>query len=356
MNDKHLSQAGGEGSENYQAANNLTVHRVGLSYTEAKEVVLLLMEQNFIKFSQQALVVAKERVEEMTSAYLAGLAAKNPSLIEQVQDPGIQMALVAAQQEYVKTGDKELSDLLVDILVERTSQPKRNILQLSLTESLAIVGKLTDANINTILLNFILLHFVNKNLPNLLSLNKFCEKHIKPMIELLGNTDRDSIHIISCNCGIILPQRRSLTKEWKDNYYGLFSNGFYPEEVVAILGINLLAISTQYSDIFMQCLHNENKLQLACLGQKETFEMIVTSGIPKEKQSEIRRLARQSEMNEEQIKSYLFTYGDYMQQLMEMWDKGLISMILLNNIGLTVAVAAYNNTFKDPIEYAMWIE
>jgi hypothetical protein len=185
MNDKNLTQTSGDGSENYQAGLNLTVYKAGLSIEEAKQVLMLLMEQNFIKFSEQALEVAKKRVEEMTTNYLNGLAAKNPSLIENVQEPGIQMALLAAQKEYVKTGDKHLADLLTKILIERTSQSPRTLLQISLDEGLTAIGKLTNNQINVILLNLIMSSIVKPGIKSLVDLKAYFNFYVRPVSKLI---------------------------------------------------------------------------------------------------------------------------------------------------------------------------
>jgi hypothetical protein len=138
MNDKRLNQEGGESSENYQALNNITVNRTGLSYAEAKDLIMLIMEQSFIKLSEQALATAKARVEEMTTAYLDELTARDPALVEVVQQPSIQIALVVAQSEYVETGNKDLAGLSVADLVERTSQAQKTLSQTSSGENVSI--------------------------------------------------------------------------------------------------------------------------------------------------------------------------------------------------------------------------
>lgn len=357
MNDKHFAQSGGEGSENYQAANNLTVNRIGLSFTEAKDLIMLMMEQNFIKFSEQALTTARARAEEMTTAYLDGLANKNPELVEAVQQPGVQMALVVAQKEYIKTGDIELAELLVEVLVERTNQPQRTILQIALDESIAVLGKLTNNQINQIILNFYIFSVRTNTINSLESFKEMCESQIKPLIESIKSNRNDLAHIIGCNCGLLLPRRQNYLSDWQKNYTGLFSRGFEIAKAEEIMNMNFANISIDYPELFVEHLHNEDsgRIQIGYLNETALEQDIIKLNLDNEIKGKLKALFLENVMSTGEIHDYLNSYGEYMNELHELMYKGTLSSLSLNTVGQAIAITAYNKKFNYNLNYSLWL-
>jgi hypothetical protein len=47
--------------------------------------------------------------------------------------------LFEAQKGYIKTGDKDIADILVDILTDRLSLPDRDLKQIVLDESVQVI-------------------------------------------------------------------------------------------------------------------------------------------------------------------------------------------------------------------------
>lgn len=117
IKDSNQKQEGGDHSTNLQS-KTVTIYQ-GISYAEAKEIALDVFKANFIQLKQEAAEIAKTRAEEITDVFLEKLNSRNPDAIRNFNEPALQDALFTAQKEYAKTGDKDLGDLLVDILVDR---------------------------------------------------------------------------------------------------------------------------------------------------------------------------------------------------------------------------------------------
>ena len=133
---KDKKQEGGDGSSNIQA-ENVNVYN-GITYKDAKEIALDVFNSNFIRLKSEAAQIAAERAEEITEKN-----EKSPESLEEFKNPAMQDALFQTQKEYAKSGDEELGNLLVDILVDRAKTQERNMLQLVLDESLLVAPKLT---------------------------------------------------------------------------------------------------------------------------------------------------------------------------------------------------------------------
>jgi hypothetical protein len=65
----------------------------------------------------------------------------------------MQYAVFTAQREFARSGDDQLGDILVDILVDRTKEPDRSLLQIVLNESLNVAPKLTADQLAAFCLN-----------------------------------------------------------------------------------------------------------------------------------------------------------------------------------------------------------
>jgi hypothetical protein len=141
----------GEGT-GYQA-KKIVVN--GLSITEAHQMALDLWKSNALVLSQLAAEVALGRVNEFLDAFLAKLNAVNPALFDALQQPGMQMALYNAQKEYARSGDKDQFALLIDVLVDRANEPERNVMQIVLDESLAVLPKLTQEHLDLLSLTMV---------------------------------------------------------------------------------------------------------------------------------------------------------------------------------------------------------
>src|SRR5690606_21563385 len=126
----------GDSSTNIQAAGNVTVNQNGLTIGQAKELYDILFKENFVKLQADAKEVASQRASEIIESYLDRLNSKDPSLLGNVKNPDIQYVVYEAQKSHARRGNKELADLLVDLLVDRTGEKEGTLLELVLNESL----------------------------------------------------------------------------------------------------------------------------------------------------------------------------------------------------------------------------
>ena len=124
INDKNLKQEGGEKSTNLQG-QNVNIYN-GISYSDAKEIFKDLFSSNFLQLKYEAADLAQARAEEITEKFLDKLNSKSPESISQFKEPAMQDALFTTQKEFAKSGDQDLGDLLVDILIDRVQTKTRN--------------------------------------------------------------------------------------------------------------------------------------------------------------------------------------------------------------------------------------
>ena len=180
MKDQNQEQKSGDNSKNLQAGRDIFVH--GLTYTETKDLVKTeaqeVFKQNSLVLANEAYNLVLSRSEELLDSFLKKLETKKPEAIEAMRDPGMQYSLFNAQKEYSKTGDKDLADLLEDILVERAQNPKRDLMQIVLDECITVAPKLTPDQFDALSLIFILKYTMNHGVVNQLALIQYILIHI----------------------------------------------------------------------------------------------------------------------------------------------------------------------------------
>lgn len=144
----------GDGSTNIQG-KTVNVTNNGLSYSEVKEVAMDVFKSNFYELGESAAKTARERAEQMTNDYLEKLEKVSPNSISNVNDPDVQYAIYSAQMHHARLGNKEISKLLVDILVNRTKIVDETLMRLVLNESIEVIPKLTLRQIDALTFLFI---------------------------------------------------------------------------------------------------------------------------------------------------------------------------------------------------------
>lgn len=112
-----------------QAGNDVVVNQ-GLTYTEARSAALDVFRANFYELAGIARDIASQRASELTEQFLTKLQLDNPDALKRASSPDFQAALFTAQKEYAISGDEDLASVLVDLLVARSEQQQRNMLQI----------------------------------------------------------------------------------------------------------------------------------------------------------------------------------------------------------------------------------
>ena len=228
-------QKSGDDSINIQAKQIIVR---GLSVEDVKTIALDVFKSNFCVLKGIAKNIAEERAEEITNKFLAELMRRNPDGLQSAEDPDVQYAIFTAQREYARTGDKELGDILVDILVDRTKQSNRSVLQIVLNESLQVAPKLTKNQLDALSIIFNFRYTVYLKMINLDALKHWLDYRISPFLGSLTKSTTCYQHLAYAGCGIISIGSIKLEEIFKRTYPGLFMKGFPESEKTEIVSSN----------------------------------------------------------------------------------------------------------------------
>ncbi|HZH60696.1 MAG TPA: LPO_1073/Vpar_1526 family protein [Metabacillus sp.] len=153
MEKNKQNQRVGDNSNSLQVGGDMYVSQ-GIQYSQIKEIAMDVFKSNFYDLGEEAAKIAKRRAEEAVSDFIDKLKKDAPESIKNMSDPDVQYSLFEVQKSYARLGDKEMSELLSDVLVKRISSQDESFLKLVLNESLTIIPKLTAKQIDILALIF----------------------------------------------------------------------------------------------------------------------------------------------------------------------------------------------------------
>lgn len=347
---KQQAQNASEGSTAYQAGGDLIVH-TGMSYAEVRQTAMDVFQSNFYELAGAAREIARERAEAITEEFLEKLQAANPEGLRQANDPGFQHALFTMQKEHAKIGDKELGDLLVDLLVDRTKQDQRNILQIVLDESLNTAPKLTDSQLSNLSVIFLLRYTKHTRLGSHDTLGRFWDKHLQHFVSGISGNNSSFQHLQFTGCGSVSAGEQRLEVILQKAYPGLFLKGFERQEIED----RRISIGAD-PRLFVPCLNDPTKLQVNALDDDGLDSAIAKFGVSGEDVQKLKELFVANKMTHDEVRAKCIEIRDYVAPLFETWSQSSMKNFTLTSVGIAIGHANIKRLVKEEFSnLSIWI-
>lgn len=195
--------SGGDNSTFNQAGGDVnlsTTINYGMGYFEVKDLFMDLFQNEFTKLGKDVEDLINERAERIVTGYLNKLFEENPNLIQNTKDPDIRYGIIEAQKAYARFGNAEMSELLIDVLVQRT-KAEDSFSSIVLNEALTVIPKLTKFQINILSVLYAIesIRYIN---PTNKTISNFYDAFLAPFIDdrLLPANHQFYLHLQSCGC------------------------------------------------------------------------------------------------------------------------------------------------------------
>lgn len=350
MLNKDQEQNVAEGSTAIQAGGNVFITKTGLTYAEVRDVALDVFRANFYELAGVAKETAKARAEEITEGFLTKLQKEHPAGLEKSHDPDFQYALFTVQKEYARNGDKDLGDLLVDLLVDRSKQEQRDILQIVLNESLSTAPKLTESQLAVLAVIFLFKYTRNFGVVNHQMLAEYLDKHVVPFASKIVKNMTCYQHLEFSGCGAIGLGARNLESILGTTYQGQFLKGFDEKEVVD-RGISI-GLDQRF---FIPCLNDPTKLQVRANSKDLLDKVFEEYAISSEDCAKITDLFDVGKMNDAEIKDKCIEISPYMAGLFETWSGSAMKNFTLTSVGIAIGHANIKRLVGEFANLSIWI-
>lgn len=191
MTERQTQRAGSE-STAIQVSGDLTV---GLTYEEARAVAQDVFYSLAPQLTTAAAQQVSQRVEQFSQRLLDALHERDADY-EPLADPDVQRRLRSAQVAYASSGDDDLGDLLVELMVQRFEESDRNRRQVILNQAIEVVDRLTSPQCDALSTIFLLWEVRAKGIDGFLLAKQWMEAYIAPVTASLpGDDEVDYRHL-----------------------------------------------------------------------------------------------------------------------------------------------------------------
>lgn len=347
MSDKQV-QKSGDDSLNIQA-KSVSI-QTGLTYSDVKEIALDVFKDNFVHLSEVAADTANKRAEEITENFLNELKKQNREALNQAQDPDFQYSLFTVQKEYAKSGDKNLGDLLVDILVERTKVDQKGLLQIVLNESLAVAPKLTTSQLCALSIIFSLKYTRYLRMYSLNILKTYLETRIAPFAKDLPKSQASYQHLVFTGCGSISIGSSSITSILKTHYPGVFTKGFSKEQFD-----NEIGQIPGSEKVLIPCLRDNSLFQINATDFESLKDIVKKNGILDSEYPKIKSFWNKYLISDEELKMDLINKNKSMAIIYDIWENSPMKSTSLTSVGIAIAHAFTRSKTGDSDDLSIWI-
>jgi len=348
---KEQSQVVGAGALAVQSAGDVSIVQNGLSYQEVRAVALDVYKSNFYELAGEAKDIARARAEEVTDKFLAKLEVEHPGGMKNAHDPDFQYALYTVQKEYARTGDTDLGDLLVDLLVDRSKQKQRDILQIVLNESLNIAPKLTDGQLSALALIFLFRYTQNLSITNHHALGVYFDGFIHRFIPTLAKTNAAYQHLEFTGCGSANQlTSANLESILGTTYQGQFLKGFDEAEITN-RGVSI----GHDPRFFTACLNGHGKIQVNANSKDSLEKRFEELSVSTDDRAKILALFDHEKMSDSEIKDKCIEIRPYMKDLFDTWSASSVGSFTLTSVGMSIGHANIKRFMGEFASLSIWV-
>lgn len=189
-----MRQTAGNNSLQVQGQNV----NIGMSYADVKDLCTTLIRSELATYEQKASIVANERFDSIMNKLLDALAHIDEKYRERFQEPAIQFAANETFSEYIRSGKEELSDDLIDLMIERIKVDEYSTKQSLIDEARQILPKLSSSSVAVLaILAFCKLILIRKKTDFIVKL-----RLLSPILQELGKPQSmDIAYLEQARCG-----------------------------------------------------------------------------------------------------------------------------------------------------------
>lgn len=341
-----ISQSSWNGKDSQ--TTQIGIINCGLSYIDVKTIAQDIFNNNILKLSKESGELAFLRSQELISKFIDQLQSSNTA-VESIKEPSFQHMLLEAQKTYAKSWDKDLCNVLVDILVDRMSESQRNLKQIVLEESINTLSKLTASQLNILTILFLIKNTIQLNINTIDDLKKYFAKRINPFLDCLSKEKSIFQHLIFTSCcsagSIWLNPIESILK---DKYPWLFTKGF--EQVIFEREIWPI---DNYEWLVNKYINDSEKIQFNCIGI-EDFDKF---SLPNDIKIRAISLFRKTLFSDIEIKAKLIEISpDIIWKLIDIWDNSEMNLMLLTSVWIAIAHANLKRKITQSLDLNIWIK
>lgn len=339
MLNKPQDQNAGEGAVAIQVAGSaegVTVSQTnnyGLTVEQVRSVAQDSFNANFVQLLGQAGDIAEARAHRVVERFLDRLQVENPAGLNQANTPDFRYALLTAQKAQARSGDENLEELLVELLIERSHEHRRNLQQIVLNEALEVVSRVTDEQIAALSLSFIIRRVSNTGILDLNAFLADMDVLLVPYVAKAKLSNASFSHLAFTGCGVVEMGEIGLSECFRQFYPGLWQAGFTHDDPA------YRQLSAQARQFTRPSPHTQGRFEVIG-GSADLAERMQEAKIKDQSQrAYLKELINRPPMSPQQIKDRCVAARPYMAELFDLWDNTSMKSFIPSSVGIAIAHA-----------------
>jgi hypothetical protein len=341
------SQESGYASMNIQAQCNVTI---GLTHSETRQVAMDVFEANFIRLRDEAAELVRERAESLLRSFLEQAAREGLATIPEGRNPDFQYVLFSAQRDYARSGDEDLEELLVQLLVDRAKIQDRDLAQIVLNESLGVAPKLTSGQLDWLSLIFLMKYASISGANDLANLYRGFDTFIRPFVAGASREQSAYQHLEYAGAATHNAVKIEAPKLFTQNYPGLFRMG------LTELDLEEVGLSEEAkSALIVPSRRNPALHQVNAATPGGIDSSCQRLGLGADEAEKLKNLQGRRPVPPAELRAELIAALPWMAQLFDLWDSTPIPNLTLTSVGIAIAHANIKKRTGCDFDLSIWI-
>lgn len=327
--------------------------RQGLTYSEAKDLIVLVVDQKLVAFRNEAVAIYKERTNEFVKLLTERIKELPEEEIIKLKEPDTQSILIEAAKISGRKQNAELRDLLANLVINRIKNDKsgkEELKNIVYNEAISTINKLTTDQLKIITLCYLLRYASYTGIRSWETFNSYLNSHIKPFLGF-KNTNAEFQHIEYAGCGSIGIGSWDLLNIYRHEYSFLFFN-LIPKQDIDNLNIpedlkKEIVILDQKEDRYFLRFKNKNDLE-KYLKEKSKDE---------ELNKKIVNIYEANIKNNNDIKDKIVKETDIGKEILDLMEvkNGNLAHLSLTSVGIAIAATYFEQIVGEKIDINIWI-
>lgn len=317
-------------------------YHAGLSIEQTKEIAREVMRTEYGILFEDAQQTFKIRATKLTDEIIEKVESTNPLLKQRFIEPSIQLTLNAVLKEYGKTGNSDLGEGLVDLMIEKLTSENGSVQSYIIDEAINILPKLNKEHLTFLAFLYRFRSTYVTNLTNLIKFNSYYQQWIN-IAQPIINIDEDFIKYLNfLRCIQDMPMINHY-KPYEEiiqiHYGGLFNKGFNPQEIDPSIMTKL-----NTARLTINCLHNRINLQINTYNEDNLSRQL--NGFQESDKVQIIKLFTDNILPPEEIKNYLLSQDKRWSDILTFLNDERFSCYELSSVGKYLGEKYFNKIEK----------
>lgn len=333
-----MKQESGDNSQNIQVAGNVIY---GITAADALAISRDVVKQELAMYTSEAFSTAEERFKKIANKVVDQINIENPSLFPKFKDPAIQIALNETYNKYIETGDDELGDNLINMLIDRLEIENRNTKQFIIDDARIVLPKLSIANLSFLALQV----FSILNIPtNSRNEYKTAIEKLKKITEAAATiSNLDIMYLKQAGCAMGVPMihvNRNIAESLLNTYEYYFSTGITLDAFNELLKKHQLNYSNIINSfgrlLSLTDTFRNNFVGLRFSSRRRFDDFFLANNLPEIKTFFEEFISLQNKANVNDVKAFHLSIDPNWANIFALWGKDIITTLSIMPVGLYI--------------------